>query len=182
VKLETARLVIREREEGDLSAVMEYASDPETVKYLEWGPNTESQSREFISRCRASAAASPRDEYDLAVALRDGGKVVGGCRITVDSRGDRRASLGYVLSRGFWGQGYATEAVRALVGFGFESLKMHRIMATAHPDNRASGRVLEKVGFRYEGRRREDKLVRGEWRDSLVFSMLEQDWEKRKAG
>jgi len=182
VRLETPRLVIREREEGDCPAVLEYASDLETVKYMEWGPNTEEQTREFLKASAVARTADTRNDFDLAVTLRNGGRLIGGCRLSVDSRVNRRASLGYVLNRAFGGQGYATEAALAMVGYGFEALKLHRIMATTHPNNKASGRVLEKCGFRYEGRRREDKLVRGEWRDSLVFSILEQDWGNGKGG
>ena len=181
-RLETGRLIIRDRVESDCQAVLEYASDMETVKYMEWGPNTEEQTRGFLESGALAMATNPRNDFELAVTLRDGGKLIGGCRITADIRGNRQASIGYILNRDFWGKGYATESVQALLAFGFGTLAMHRIMATTHPLNKASGRVLEKCGFRYEGRRREDKLVRGEWRDTLVFSMLEQDWEKRKPG
>jgi len=180
IRLETTRLVIRDFVEGDWMAVQEYASDAGVVKHLEWGPNTGGQTREFVSMVMRSSAENPRSSFELALELRDSGMVIGASRIGINNAKYCSGDIGYVLNQAFWGQGYATESVQALLKYGFETLKLHRIIATTHPDNRASGRVLEKCGFRYEGRRREDKLVRGEWRDSLVFSILEQDWGSRK--
>jgi [ribosomal protein S5]-alanine N-acetyltransferase len=62
------------------------------------------------------------------------------------------------------------------VGFGFERLGMHRIWATHHPENVASRRVLDKLGFREEGRRRDDRMIGGQWSDSVVCSLLEDEW------
>ena len=181
-RLETNRLIIREFEGGDWKAIHEYASDPEVVKFMEWGPSSEAQTREFVGEAIASSGVIPRINYHLVVALRDSGRIIGSGRIGISNPANRGADIGYSFRRDEWGKGYGTESAVALLAFGFESLKMHRIMATTHPLNKASGRVLEKSGFRYEGRRREDKLVRGEWRDTLVFSILEQDWANRKKG
>ncbi len=182
VRLETPRLVLREFAGDDWRAVHEYASDPEVVKYMEWGPNTEAQSRDHYDRVSAEREAVPRLQYSLAVTLRENGALIGGCRLGIGSEDDRRADLGYVFNRKHWGNGYATEAVRALLRFGFETLKMHRIWATCHAANAASARVLEKAGLRYEGRLREDRFQKGEWRDTLVFSMLEGEWRRIAAG
>jgi len=177
--METPRLVIRELVESDWELVHAYASDLEAVKYMEWGPNTSEQTREFVGDAIRASKALPRIDYHLAIGLRGTGELIGSCRLGINNSNNRGADIGYSLRKNEWGKGYATEAALALLEYGFNSLKMHRIMATTHPLNKASGRVLEKAGFRYEGRRREDKLVRGEWRDTLVFSILEQDWAKR---
>jgi RimJ/RimL family protein N-acetyltransferase len=182
VRLETARLIIREFAEGDREAVHEYAADPEVVKYTDWGPNKAADTDTYLARRVEEHQRVPREQFTLAVTRKDGGAVIGGCRIGVGSYESRRADIGYVLNRKYWGKGYGTEAALALVRFGFGELKMHRIWATCHPDNRASQRVLEKCGMRYEGRLRDDKKVRGKWRDSLVFAVLEQDWLKLVAG
>ena len=91
---------------------------------------------------------------------------------------------GYMFIHCLWvvgkskGQGYATEAARALVSFGFGTLRLHRVFATCDVRNVASARVLEKVGMRREGHCRGDKWVRGQWRDSYIYAMLEDEWSK----
>ena len=172
----TERLVLRDFVEADWPQVQAYASDPEVVRYMSWGPNSEEETRDFLRQKLEAQAADPRAEFDLAVVLRDTGRLIGACGITVSSARTRCAWVGYCFHRDFWGQGYATEAARAVVGFGFEALGLHRIFSTCDTENLASARVLEKVGMRREGHVREDALVRGRWRDSYLYAVLEQDW------
>ena len=86
--------------------------------------------------------------------------------------------IGYSLNRKFWGQGYATEAAEALVKFGFGQLNLHRIFATCDPFNVASARVLEKAGMQREGHFRQHKWVKGKWRDSLLYAILDCEWRR----
>jgi len=80
-----------------------------------------------------------------------------------------------VLNREYWSLGYATVATRRPVQFGFDEMDLHRIEATCHPDNRASARVLEKVGFQFEGRMRDHMQACGQWRDSLLYATIRAD-------
>jgi len=75
----------------------------------------------------------------------------------------------------YWSRGIGTEAAGALIRFGFEKLGLHRIIAKCDPMNMASWRVMEKTGMRREGRLRENVKIRGEWRDSLLYSILEHE-------
>jgi ribosomal-protein-alanine N-acetyltransferase len=84
--------------------------------------------------------------------------------------------MSYVVHPDLWGQGYATEIVGLLLRFGFEHLNLHRIMATCDPRNIASARVLEKIGMTYEGRQRHTMLIRDGWRDSSMYSLLDDEW------
>jgi ribosomal-protein-alanine N-acetyltransferase len=85
-----------------------------------------------------------------------------------------------VLNRKFWRQGYATEVAQALLKFGFNQLKLHRIFATCDPENIASAHVMEKIGMQQEGHIREHKLAKGKWRDSLLYAILDHEWMKQK--
>lgn len=76
-----------------------------------------------------------------------------------------------MLAPGCWGRGYAIEIAQALVKFA-QALGLHRVEATCHPDNAASARVLTKAGLTLEGRLRDHLLVRGAWRDSLLFAVI----------
>ena len=84
--------------------------------------------------------------------------------------------VGYGLRVDRWGQGLTTEAVRLVIGFGFEQLGLHRIVALCDPDNVGSRRVMEKVGMQPEGRLRQDMRSQGRWRDSLAYAILEDEW------
>ena len=166
-RLETDRLVLREFVAEDEAAVHEYASDPDVTRLISWGPNTIEQTREFLVQ-----VTRPHDGFGFAITLRSTGQLVGSIGIGICSHEHQRGELGYVIHRAHWSQGYGTEATRRLVRFGFDELDVQRIEATCHPDNRASARVLEKSGFRYEGRMRDHLLVRGCWRDSLLYAVV----------
>ena len=84
--------------------------------------------------------------------------------------------MGYELASPQWGQGYASEAARAMVRFGFEDLGLHRIWAECIADNRRSIRVLEKAGLQLEGRLRDKVYFKGRWWDTLLFAILEDAW------
>jgi len=176
--LETERLLLREFEEGDEQAVHEYASDPEVVRHVEWGPNTEADTMRFIQYALSLQEEEPRGNYSLAITLKTDGRLIGGCSVVVSDPGNREGWIGYVLKRRFWAQGYGTEAARALVGFGFEQLGLHRIFATCGPENVASARLLEKVGMRREGHLREHKWQKGRWRDSYLYAVLDHEWRE----
>ena len=178
VIIQTKRLVLRDFNEDDWEAVHEYASDPEVVRYMEWGPNTEEETRNFIKRAISHQNEKPRRNFTLAIVLKSEGKLIGGCGIVVSDPENRQGYIGYCLNRNFWGRGYATEVAEALVKFGFERLNLHRIFATCDPKNLASARVLEKVGMKLEGHLREHKLAKGKWKDSLLYAILDYEWKK----
>jgi RimJ/RimL family protein N-acetyltransferase len=175
--LTTDRLVLREFREDDWVAVHEYASDPAVVRYMPWGPNAEEDTRVFIHRALALQSDDPRMGYEFAVTLRTDGRLVGGCGLHAMSIENRSSFLGYCLHRGVWGNGYGTEAAAALLAFGFGRLGLHRMSATCDTENAASARVLEKVGMRREGHFRDDTRVRGRWRDSYLYAVLDHEWE-----
>jgi RimJ/RimL family protein N-acetyltransferase len=176
--LTTKRLRIREFQTSDWRAVHAYASDPETVKFMDWGPNTESDTKEFVKRAIQFQSSKPRIQYELAIALRATGKLIGGCGL--EERPTRKEGvIGYCLNRSYWGKGYGTEATRGLLDFGFNRLALHRMIAMCDPANIASTRVLEKARMTLEGHLREDFPVRGRWRDTLIYGILEREWSAR---
>jgi RimJ/RimL family protein N-acetyltransferase len=177
VTLETERLILREFEENDRQAIQEYASDPEVVRYIGWGPNTEKDTQEFLQRAFDRQREQPRTEYELAVVLKAENRLIGGGGIYINPD-HKEAELGYTLNRRFWGQGYATEAARAFVAFGFEELGLHRVYATCDPANTASARVMEKIDMQREGHLREHRWMKGRWRDSYLYAILEQEWDQ----
>jgi RimJ/RimL family protein N-acetyltransferase len=93
----------------------------------------------------------------------------------------KAGKLGYAIHAAHWGHGYATDAVGTLIGFGFTTLDLHRITAAVGPDNQASIHVLDRLGFALEGRLRDHVFTSGAWRDSLLYSLLQHDHDRRQA-
>ena len=178
-RIETGRLLLREFVEDDAEAVQEYASDPEVVTFMPWGPNTQDETRDFIARAIAARNEEPRMKHDFAIILKSTEVLIGGCGIYLTTKQNREGSIGYCTNRLFWGLGHATEVAEALIDFGFSELRLHRIFATCDPANIASARVLEKSGMQHEGRMRENEMLRGRWRDSSLYAVLEHEWKAR---
>ncbi len=166
----TPRLELRDFRLDDFPGVHAYASDPLVTRYTSFGPNTEEETLTFLGAATAEPSQKPRANYSLAVIERASAALVGGCVLL--GRGDRIFEIGYVLNREWWGRGIATEIVGGLLGFAFGELSAHRIVGRVAPDNEPSTRVLTRHGFQREGLLRQDTCVRGEWQDSLLYSLL----------
>jgi RimJ/RimL family protein N-acetyltransferase len=174
--LRTRRLILRDFKEKDWEAVHVYASDPEVVKFMPWGPNTEEETKDFIRKAIGYQEERPREHFELAAVLKADDSLIGGCGLTITSRADRSGYIGYCFNRIYWNAGFGTEAAEALVLYGFEQLGLHRIWATCDLENTASVKILEKVGMKREAQLRENVWMRGKWRDSLVYAMLDREW------
>ena len=119
------------------------------------------------------AQSTPRTEYYLAVTAPND-ELVGFARLGVT--GVKAAKLGYAIRADRWGKGYATDAARSMITFGFEDLRLHRISAAIGPDNEASIAVVQKLGMKYEGRIRDHVFTNGAWRDSVLYAVLDHEW------
>jgi RimJ/RimL family protein N-acetyltransferase len=89
--------------------------------------------------------------------------------------------IGYCFNRIFWHAGFGTEAAESLVLYGFEHVGLHRICATCDPENLASARVMEKIGMKREACLHENVWTKGKWRDSLVYAVLDREWQEFRA-
>jgi RimJ/RimL family protein N-acetyltransferase len=163
---------LRDLKEDDWQSVHSYASDPEVVRYMDWGPNTEEETRNFSQRAIASQREQPRRNYTLAIVLKGEDRLIGSCGLHVSNTDNREGWLGYCLNRDYWKKGYATETAQALLAVGFKQLGLHRVSATCDPANIASAHVLEKIDMQREGHLRERKWAKGRWRDSFLCAIL----------
>jgi RimJ/RimL family protein N-acetyltransferase len=180
--LDTERLTLRPFCGGDFEDVHAYASVPENVYFMCWGPNSEEDTRKFLVRCEQKWAAETVEQYDFAVVLKSTGKVIGGCEIFMNKECNT-AELGWILNRDYWRQGYTPEAAAALLRFCFEELKLHRVYATCNTENYGSYRVMEKIGMRREGHFIKGRFGRvGEkraWYDQYLYAILDEEWRGR---
>jgi RimJ/RimL family protein N-acetyltransferase len=178
VRIETKRLVIREYLVDDFAYVHEYCQNPDVTLHMNWGPNSPVQTREFIDRSLDFATGDPRVIYELAVVCKDAGHVIGGIGLRIKNFSLREADMGYCYSPSVWGRGFGTEAAQAMLKFGFETLELHRIWATCALDNKGSEAIMRKNGMTKEAHFRQNEMIKGRWRDTLLYAMLDQEWRK----
>lgn len=172
----TERLALRELDARDVDAVHAIYGDAKATEHLSFEPRTREEVAAIVHGCLASAKAKPRVEYALAVTLGEGGDLIGFTRLAMDPHQQRAAIVGFALHVDHWGSGLGTETVRALMGLGFGVLELHRLWAARAPLNVASHHTLLKAGMVQEGMIREHVFVRGAWRDSVTYSVLEKEW------
>ncbi len=178
--LTSERLILREFVEEDWPAVMACQQNALYLQFCEWTERTPDEVRRFVGMFVAQQREVPRVKFQLAVALKSTGQLIGNCGIRRESAEAREAELGFELDPGYWGQGYATEAARALVQFGFSQLHVHRVWSWCIADNAASVRVLEKLGMRREGRLREKHYFKDRWWDTLLYAVLDYEWQAQQ--
>ncbi len=179
VLLETERLTLRDYQEEDWIQVHAYARDPEVVRFMDWGPNGEADSRAFIAQAMAAQTQQPRRTYELAAIFKHTGALVGGVALRIQDGDPHCAELGYTLHRLAWGQGLGTELARALIEFAFVGLPLRRVWAKCRPENIGSYRVMKKAGLRFEEYLQNDKTCRGQRVDSFLCGISRQEWMAR---
>lgn len=170
-------LVVRRVDPNDFDDVLEYCSDPEVARYQIWPPYTPDQVAEFIDAQADMPVGGPGMSLLLVVEL--DGKVIGDCQLTVAGPDDPQAEIGFAFNPQFTGQGFASRAVAAVLGFAFVQLGMHRVTACTDVRNERSWRLMERVGMRREAHFIHDAFVKGEWVDDYVYAMPDHEWHER---
>jgi len=169
--------VLREFRADDYDGIHAYASDENTVRFMDWGPNTPEVSRAHLDLMLQQQAVWPRGEVNLAVELAETAELIGAVRLSLDGKGG--ADLGYSYGSPFWRRGYGYEAAVALIRVGFQVLGLHRIWATCDVRNSGSIAILEKLGMRREGTMLKNLNVRDGWRDTHIYAILFDEWAPR---
>jgi ribosomal-protein-alanine N-acetyltransferase len=169
-RMETARLVLRAPTLDDEDAMFRVASDPLVLKYLGRAPPTREQTRAKIT----AVLEAIRHGVSIVWILTDratGGHVGSACLWHWDEP-CFRAEVGYDLAPALWGRGLVTEAMTAILRFGWERMKLHSLEAQIHPENQGSIRVVEKLGFVKEAHFRENHFNGVSFEDTVVYSRL----------
>lgn len=172
--IETRRLVLRLIERSDLPALFAVNGDEEVFRFSpreSW--KTPADGEAWYSRVLEHRKSGTTLQF--VIVLRDGGRPVGTLAAFHFEESVGSAEVGYVLGREHWGKGLMKEALGAFVAFAFETLGLKRLEAELDPRNAASVRVLERVGFSHEGRRRRNYLSKGEVTDTGLYGMLSDD-------
>ena len=171
--LETQRLLIRRLVPEDWVAIHAYTSDARVMTYIPEGRQTEEQAKAFVAEHGGPGARA------LGLVLKAEERLIGHLPFH-PWFAPRTYEIGWVLNGRYHGHGYATEAALALLRHGFETLGLHRIIATCQPENVASWRVMEKLGMRREAHFRKC-IFRGDgtWWDEYFYALLEEEWFDR---
>lgn len=180
-RLETTRLILRPVQEVDAPRIQELASAREVAATTLRIPHPypEDGGAEFVKMCLSLDPA--RGECPFAILPRGSDQLIGLCGLEPEFN-HRQAEMGYWIGVPYWGRGYATEAAAAMLRFAFLDLELHRVHAAYFSNNPASGRVMEKLGMRFEGIYREHILKYGEFLDLHVYAILRQEWLARESG
>lgn len=172
--IKTERLCIRPFKHEDWLAVLEYTSDQKTMHYIPEGVFDEAAVKAFVSKNCGEQA----NKY--AVVLLDTEQLIG--HISFEKYFcDHTFEIGWVFNQSYHSKEYATEAAYAVIKYGFEQMKLHRIMATCQPDNVASYRVMEKIGMRREGFFKKCIPHGTEWWDEYYYAILAEEWESKES-
>ncbi len=180
--IETERLLLRRYEPGDFDALLAIQSRADVNRWLYSEPRGAEEVRAILERKLGETAL--RDEGDtLAVACvrTDTRELIGGCMLHWTSREHRVGEIGFIFHPDHHGHGYATEAARPLLEFGFATVGLHRIVGRLEARNLASARVLEKLGMRREALLIENEFVKGEWQSELDYAILAREWRALRA-
>lgn len=166
------RLVLRRPRLSDADDIFDnYAADPEVTRYVTWQPYKDrSEVAQFLQSRLARWDSG--EEFSWAITRPPEDRVIGmiGCRVR-----ECAADIGYVLSRGFWNRGYTSEAVKAIVDWAIQLNFVYRVWAVCDVENKASARVLEKVGMEREGTLRRYIVhpnISSEPRDCFLYSKV----------
>ena len=173
----TERLLLREFAQDDWRAVLDYQRDPRYLRYYPWHDRTEADVRAFVQMFLDWQVGSPRRRFQLAITRRSDNRLIGNCGIRCYQDDPSEAELGYELNPDHWGQGFATEAAGAMVEFALRQLGLQRLTSWCIADNTASGRVLERLGFRMQRRVHGAEYFKGSSWDTLHYLLTAGEWQ-----
>ena len=168
--IKTERLIIRNFENTDWQAVHEYTSDINAMRYIPEGVFTEEIAKDFVMKNMGDNAKN------FPVVLADESYLIGHI-VFHKYFGEHTYEIGWVFNPKFHNKGFASEAALAVLKFGFEKMRLHRIIATCQPENTPSYRVMEKIGMRREGYFKKCIPHGNEWWDEYYYAILREERE-----
>ena len=171
--LYTDRLTLRRMLKNDYEDMFDYCKSKELTRYLTWSPHPDKgYTHKYLSYVQSKYRAG--EFFDWAIVYE--GKMIGTCGFTALSEEHLKGEIGYVISEKYHNMGIATEAVKRVIEFGFETLGLRRIEAHYMVGNDASRRVMEKAGMTFEGILRDSMYVKGRYVSVGICSILIKEY------
>ncbi|MFS0782567.1 GNAT family N-acetyltransferase [Bacillus sp. 1P06AnD] len=168
--MEGERIILRPVSLDDAEDMFEYTSDEETTRFIYGQHKDLNEAKSLIANYFVK---EPIGKY--AIMLKDSNKMIGAIEFRVHES-NKSGELGYTLNRHFWGKGYMTEAGNLILELAFHVLGLERVFAEYDVRNVASGKVLSRLGMKYEGILRRSRMVKGELTDSAHYSILKEEY------
>ncbi|MFE9201906.1 GNAT family N-acetyltransferase [Micromonospora sp. NPDC007230] len=173
--IRTDRLLLRQYRVDDVDALLAYYGDPLVARYVPWEPWSREHAAEQVAK-RINRLGVTGIDSALALVVEHKGEVVGDVVLWPADETLSRGEMGWIFHPSMSGRGFATEAVRALIGVAFEHCGMHRVIARLDARNEASARLCQRVGMVQEAHLRQDYWMKGEWADTLIYGLLAEQW------
>lgn len=172
--LSTPRLILRRFALADAPDVQRLAGERDIARYTLSIPHpyVDGMAEQWIGSHEQRLSSGEAAAF--AITLRSGGLLIGAIGLEINQE-HHRAELGYWIGKPYWGQGYCTEAARAVVRFAFEDLRLNRVHASHFSNNPASGRVMQKVGMWHEASLRQHIHKWGKYEDLEIYALLKDD-------
>jgi RimJ/RimL family protein N-acetyltransferase len=173
--LTTSRLFLRQILPSDAESLFAILSDEETMEFYGHEPHQSlNETKDLIRQIEERYARKEALRWGITLKGKD--RLIGSCSLFHFDEGFDCAETGYDLNRAFWGKGVMTEAMSAILTFGFSELGLHRVEAVIDIANERSKNLLLKLGFTYEGNLRERFPFRGHFLDEHFFGLLKDEW------
>ncbi|WP_246364027.1 GNAT family N-acetyltransferase [Halobacillus locisalis] len=174
-EFETERLKLRRLAMSDAEDVYSFCSNPNVSDPMTWETNNSiDMTNDFLRM--VTEGYEKGESGERAIEWKETGQVIGVAAFIGWSNVHQSAELGYFLSEDYWGRGIVTEALQELIYYGFDELDLNRIDGRCDTDNFGSQKVMKKLGMTYEGTLRKNEWIKGEFRDTQVYSILGSEY------
>jgi len=172
--LESNRIKLRSLKFPDTEVIRKFAKDRKITKYtfVIPPPFTKEQTQVFIRKTKKERKEGI--SYYFGIELKENGKLIGMINLVKIDRKNKNAEIGFWLAKKYQGKGLAKEALNMILDFGFKELKLKRIEARVLHKNEPAQKLLEKTGFKLEGRLRKKTFFKNQWFDDLIYSILKE--------
>lgn len=172
----TKRLIIRRMAETDLLDFLAYQTHPEVLRYMPVEPLTQEKAIDFLARQAVLEIGDEGGYIVFAIYHVGDAKIIGEVGINILPKEQSKGEIGWTLHPNYQGYGYAAEAAQALLTYGFVYHKLHRITSICSTGNRASFRLMERLGMRREGHLKQSQFIENAWHDEYIYGLLGEEW------
>ena len=170
-EINTQRILLREIEEKDLYNIYEYASDEDVARYMPWETHKSlDDTHNFIDTEIEKYKTNTSLNY--AIVLKENNKMIGTAGCFEYKDGDKFAQGGYVINKKYWGMGLVPEAMKAIIEYLFNEKDVHRVYAKHYVGNEKSGRVMQKLGMKFEGTMEDSVFVKGKYITTKHYAII----------
>lgn len=175
--VETAHLLLRPFERGDVDAVSRYHTLPAVQRYVERSTRYDEDVASAIATMRKQVGLHrPGETLTLAMVRKGDHQLIGQVSLKWSDATASQGEVRFAIDPAQSGRGYLTEALTALIDLAFDHFRIHRVMVRCDGRSHHSVKLMQKLGFRLEAHYREHALFQGEWDEELHFAVLDREW------